>query len=164
MRRIADYGTYSKTLEQRRSESKDGYVPVHRVGQVEDFREWGLFFAFDLDYFDQSMTSYKRTEAVEYLLDLNAKIWDPVTELNLEVDSWSAIYGLTTDFDKYRIAENDEYEAIEGYSVTTTDDLASAGKRLGYQAVYLTGIPGGAGWGDNFDEIAVFDKSIIERI
>lgn len=161
--RIFDSGDYSKSLEQRRRETKDGYVTVYRVGQVDDFKD-GLFFAFNLSYYDKSMTGYKKENAVEYLLDLNADIWNPMDELKLEIEGWTHIYGLTSDFDKYNIQEDDELEATEGYSVTSTDCLAAAARRLGYQAVYLRGIPNDSGWGDDYDEIAVFDKSIIERI
>jgi hypothetical protein len=162
MRRIADYGDYSKTLEQRRKESKDGYVTVYRVGQVEDFKD-GLFFAFDLDYYANSDTSYTADRAVEYLLDLNANIWDPIDELNLDVYEWHRIDGLTSDFEKYGIKDECDWEMSEEFSSTSTEGLAKVAKRLGYQAVYLHGMHYSSS-GTTIDELAVFDKSIIERI
>lgn len=158
------YNDYSKSLEQRRAESKDGYETVFRVGQVDDFGgKYGLFFAFDLDYYSKSDVSYTADRAVEYLLDLNANIWDPIDELNLDVYEWHRIDGLTADFEKYGITDECDWEMSEEFSSTSTEGLAKVAKRLGYQAVYLHGMYYSSS-GATIDELAVFDKSIIERI
>ncbi len=161
--RIFDSGDYSKSLEQRRRESKDGYATVYRVGQVEDFKTYGLFFAFDLDYYANSDTSYTADRAVEYLFDLNANIWNPIDELNLDVWEWSRIDGKTVDFEKYGIRDECDWEMSEEFSSTSTDGLWRAGKKLGYQAVYLHGMHYSSS-GTDIDELVVFDKSLIERI
>ena len=162
--RIFDSGDYSKSFEQRRKESKDGYVTVYRVGQVDNTGEFGIFFTFDTGYYEKSRTGYDKKNAVEYVLDLNSNIWNPIKELNLQVETWWNIIGLTSDFEKYGIEDEADYDIDEKWSVTSTEGLAYTGKCMGYQAVYLEGIPNDGGWGGKFDEIAVFDKSIIERI
>lgn len=143
------------------------WIPIYRVGEIEK-SEFGYFFAFDLDYYDYTDTSYKRKDAKRYLLNMNAKIWDPVKELNLDVISWSRIDGLTKDFEKYGISDETDWEMDEKYSSTSTDGLASAAKRLGYQAVIIRSVPQcRRPWYNDddsgFDEICIFDTSIIKK-
>lgn len=146
----------------------DEWSPIYRVGQItHDEKGWGFFFSFELDYFDYSDTGYKRINAKKYYLNMNSKIWDPINELNLDVNTWSDIRGTAEIFDKYDI----EYEQLDddGFDcMTTTDDLATAGKHLGYQAVIFREIPQtqrpyNKNEDYGFDEICIFDTSIIKN-
>lgn len=142
------------------------WIPIYRVGQIE--KGCGFFFAFDTEYYDFSDTAYRKNQAVKYLLNMDAKIWDPVAELDLDVISWSRIDGRTKDFERYGIADECTWEQPEEISSTSTDGLAMAGKNLGYQAVIIREVPQtrrpyNPKEGYGFDEICIFDTSIIKK-
>lgn len=142
-------------------------LKVYRVGEIKDDM---MFFADSLDYYDSSMTGYSKDEAKEYILDISkVKIWYPIKELSLEADTWSTIWGRVEDFDRLDIRwENDGYDDWENgepeYGYTTTDDLANAGKSLGYDVIVFTDIPGDYGRGSGKTEYAVSNKSIVKLV
>lgn len=148
---------------------KDEWIPIYRVGDL-DFNGFGFYFAFDEEYYDYTDTGYKFKDAKKYLLNMNARIWDPLKDAEwVDQISWADIR-LPKDFcDEYGIYYEDLSEdENKPDCMTSTDDIMAAGKELGYQAVILREIPQTRRpWnsnGDNyFDEICIFDTSIIKK-
>lgn len=137
-------------------------VTVYRVGEVpQNFKGGSYFFTDDLDYYGHSDTNYSKDKAKQYTLDMSgAKIWYPISELDLEPNTWSAIWGKITDFDKFGI--NYEYvEDNEEYAITDTDWLAQAGQELGYDITIITDIPSDRGYGKSFNEYIVHNSDFI---
>lgn len=157
------------TSSNRIDEDYDKEIVVYRVGQIDDFKE-GLFFTDNLDYFDHSMTGYKKEDAKKYKLDLkNAKVFNPIKEWGLEVDSWAIIRGEKEFFDEvgfkyYDYLDDVDYDDEDEYHevITDTDSLAIYGYENDYDVCVLEDIPSDYGRGPNYTEYCVYDKSLIE--
>lgn len=144
---------------------------VYRVdtyeGDKSQFKNQSVFFSDSLDYFDKSLTGYKKEDAKKYYLNLkDFKVWNPIKELNLDAATWAVIWGKVKDFDKYGIywetsEDVEDLESIE-YAFTSTDDLAEAGKNLGYDITILENIPNDGGWGKYYTEYAVHNSNAIK--
>lgn len=134
-------------------------LTLYRVGDVDS----GTFFADSLDYYDHSMTGYSRKDAKAYSVDLSAtKVFDPMKEFGWEPYTWSNVVGKIEDFENYGI----EYESEEGdeYGYTSTDDIAYAIQKLGYDMLILRDIRGDNGWGPAFNEYVVYNTSILAPV
>ena len=86
--------------------------------------------------------------------------------LGLNVNSYNPREGynfanLLADLDKFGIEDECDWEVDEGYGITSTDGLAIAGKRLGYDATVIRDIFYHHGY---FDEYAVYNPDIIKSI
>ena len=150
-------------------ESKNNYnIKVYRVGEDEkEYKNSTRFYASSLDYFDYSDTGYDKNDAKPYLLNLtDFKVWNPIKELKLNVNSWSHIEGRIKDFEKYNIyyLDYDDVDEDFEFGYVCTDDLADAGRKLGYDVTILENIPSNHGWGDNFTEYAVHNSNAIKSI
>lgn len=140
-----------------------GWIPAYRSGELKNYSQ-GIFFAFDRDYYRHSdLGPEKKKNVCKYLINMDSKIWDPVRELGLNVYSWSRIDGRTEDFERYGIEDGCDFEMSEEFSVTSTDGLAAAGKKLGYQATIIRDVGQTIGNGVEFDEICVYDLSIVRK-
>lgn len=147
-------------------------IPVYRVDSREDGNDsWSnstRFFADDLSYFDKSDTGYSKKDAKKYLLNTkDFKVFDPMRELDLEADTWSTIWGTIGEFDSFDIYWECEDEDLDeddpDYMVyTSTDDLAEAGRRLGYDVTILRDIPNDHGWGEPYTEYAVHNSRCVK--
>ena len=147
-------------------------IPVYRVDSREDGNDsWSnstRFFADDLSYFDKSDTGYSKEDAKKYLLNTkDFKVFDPMRELDLEADTWSVIWGTIGEFDNFDIYWECEDENLDendpNYMVyTSTDDLAEAGRRLGYDVTILRDIPNDHGWGEPYTEYAVHNSRCVK--
>ena len=138
---------------------------VYRVGKITD---GGInFFTDNLDYYDESDTGYNKKDAEKYYINLkDFKVWDPVRELNLEPNTWSAIWGKTEDFDKYGIEyefPEDEEDEKRIWAITDTDWLAQAGKDNGYDVTIIRDIPAKQGYGNEYTEYAVHNNNAISK-
>lgn len=150
---------------------EDDKLVVYRVGQVDDFKQ-GLFFADSLDYFDYSDTGYEKEDAEMYELDLkNAKVFDPMKEWNLSVNTWSDIrqseeFFKEHDYPYYEYLDGVDYDDINEYHevMTDTDYLAQYAYEEGYDVCILRDIPGDGGRGPNQTEYCVFNKNLIKKV
>ena len=139
---------------------------VYRVGKITD--DGINFFTDSLDYYDESDTGYNKEDAEKYYINLkDFKVWDPVRELNLEPNTWSAIWGKTESFDKYGIEyeypDDDEEDEKRIWAITDTDWLAQAGKDNGYDVTIIRDIPAKQGYGNEYTEYAVHNNNAISR-
>ena len=138
---------------------------VYRVGKITD--DGINFFTDSLDYYDESDTGYNKEDAEKYYINLkDFKVWDPVRELNLEPNTWSAIWGKTESFDKYGIEyeyPDDEDDEKRIWAITDTDWLAQAGKDNGYDVTIIRDIPAKQGYGNEYTEYAVHNNNAISR-
>lgn len=139
---------------------------VYRVGKITD--DGINFFTDNLDYYDESDTGYNKKDAEKYYINLkDFKVWDPVRELNLEPNTWSAIWGKTEDFDKYGIEyeypDDDEEDEERIWAITDTDWLAQAGKDNGYDVTIIRDIPAKQGYGNEYTEYAVHNNNAISK-
>lgn len=140
-------------------------IKLYHIGSLE---KPILFFADDKDYYKDSQITYKPEEIKEYNINFtNAKIWKPIDDLNLSVDNWSTIWGKVEDFKKYNIAfeysdDVAEEDLLDNFLVyTSTDDLATAGKKLGYDATILNNIA--SPFTDTkYNEYIIYNKNIIK--
>jgi len=152
-----------KTLAERTQRTSEGDIILYRVGDLDfDRAKYGLFFVDDLGYYtshDQA-TSYKAKDAKRYVLSSEARVWDPVKELGLEVEYWSKIIGLMSVFKKYGIEDECDYEMDERYGVTSTDGLTIVGHRLGYDAMVVRETAC-ISPGNYANEYVVFNKDMI---
>lgn len=143
----------------------NGGTILYRVGDIDTMssNSCGVFFATKLSYFNYNeYLGYLAENAHKYLLSPQAKIWDPARDFQVfNIYSWSNIVCLMSDLDKYGIEDECDYEIEDEYGVTSTDGLALAGKKLGYDATVIHGV-----WYDNeqFDEYAVYNPTVIKPI
>lgn len=131
-------------------------LTLYRVGEVGS----GTFFADNLDYYDHSMTDYNKKDAKAYSLDLSsAKVFDPMKDLGWDANTWSDIEGKVEDFEKFGI----DYESDEGdtWGHTSTDDIAYAIQKLGYDVLILRGIRGDHGYGPAFNEYVIYNTNLL---
>jgi hypothetical protein len=131
-------------------------LTLYRVGDVGK----GTFFADNLDYYDHSMTDYNKKDAKAYSIDLSsAKVFDPMKDLGWDANTWSDIEGKVKDFEKYNIY----YESDEGdtWGHTSTDDIAYAIQKLGYDVLILRDIRGDNGYGPAFNEYVVYNTNLL---
>lgn len=142
---------------------------VYRVdtyaGDRTQFKDKSVFFTDSLDYFDKSMTGYKKEDAKKYYINLHDfKVFDPVNELNLDADTWSTIWGSVEDFDEYDINYefSDDSSDDEIFAFTSTDDLAEAGRKLGYDITIIRDIPNDYGRGEKFTEYVVHNSNAVK--
>ncbi len=151
-----------------------GYtIPLYRVDATSglDKNKYqdteGVFYAGDLEYYDNSDTGYKAVDAKEFLLASNTYIWNPIEELGLEANNWSDILGPKSVFDKYEIEDEADtnrgtWNGEEVYQ-TSTDGLVMAAKRMGYEGVVLKGIPQTGSYNyDGFTEYAIFNSDRVK--
>lgn len=147
---------------------KDGKLIVYRVGQVADFKQ-GLYFADNLEYFDYSDTGYSREQAEAYELNLKGKkVFDPITEWNLEAYTWADIRQTEEFFKEHNFTDYEylldiDYDNPDEYHevMTSTEALAHYAYKQGYDAIILRDIPGGS-WGPDFTEYCIFNKDMIK--
>lgn len=150
----------------------NSYITLYRVDSdrpIGEFDNASIFFTDNLDYYSGSQTGYKKERANTYLFNINnAKVFDPMRELNLDPDTWSVIWGKTEDFDRLGILwENDGYDDWEngdpdiGY--TSTDDLAEWGRTNGYDVTVLRDIPNDFGYGKPYTEYAIHNSRYLKR-
>lgn len=124
----------------------------------------GIYFASDLDYYDGSETGYDRNDAKCYLLYGNAKLFDPMKMFSTAVHLWSWITMDISDMERFGIEDETDWEEKEGLGNTSTQGLADAGKRLGYDGTILRDIPNDHGWGKPFTEYALYNSNIAKRL
>ena len=124
----------------------------------------GVYFASDVDYYDGSETGYKRSDAKCYLLYGNAKLFDPMKMFRTVVNSWSWITMDISDMERFGIEDETDWEEKDGLGNTSTQGLADAGKRLGYDGTILRDIPNDHGWGKPFTEYALYNSNIAKRL
>lgn len=165
----------NNAMENKITLKEDGRLPgsvvAYRVGDVDQAISRPIFFTNDLSYYDHSQTGYEKKDAERYSIELRGhKVWDPMTELGLSADTWATVWGKVGDFRRLGIGydysdEMDDDELPDNWVVyTSTDELAFAGRRLGYDVVVLRDIPGDNGRGPKYDEYAVNDASCVKRL
>ena len=132
---------------------------VYRVGKP------GVgFYAFSLNYFDKSQTGYKRENAKKYLADFSdARVFDPIIELNLIPLTWGDIRGKIKNFEAHSIPY-DELSDDDEWGSTSCDALAEVGLKNGYDFVILRNIPSDHGWGEPYDELFVCNSTRVTPI
>lgn len=167
---------YFKHLNETNSDNikeeikKDGKLHVYRVGDIATGRNYPMFFADKLEYYDYSETGYGKEGAEEYILTLDGfKVWNPIEELGLTPYSWSDIRGPIEVLEENGIyVEMDWDDEIDGdgkvyhEASTSTDSLAMAGKRKGYDIIILKDIP--VDFGPYFTEYAVCTTKCLKEI
>lgn len=146
-------------------------VVAYRVGDVDQIIDRPVFFTGDREYYKHSQTGYDGGSAERYSIELKGhKVWDPMAELGLDAETWATVWGKVGDFRRLGIEydysdDMDDGELPDDWVVyTSTDELAFAGRRLGYDVVVLRDIPGDFGYGPSYDEYAVNDASCLKRL
>jgi len=143
-----------------------GGIVLYRVGSTDPNiianSDRGVFFTTDPDYFDNHPKMTFDEDYKQYLLFPNARVWDPEKDFKVfDNDGYDKIYCLISDLDKFNIYDECDWEIDEGYGITSTDGLAIAGKKLGYDATVVRDI-----WYHHgrFDEYAVYNPSVIQPL
>lgn len=143
-----DYSMYP-TLDKNRYESVNG----------------GVFYADDIDYFKASDTGYSAKDAKSFFMNPDG-FFDPLSEMkDVVVNGWSDILGRRSDFERFDIEDESEgdrgkYRNGEEICQTSTDGLALAGQRLGYDGVVLKDIP--TNTSKTYSEYAVFNSNSVK--
>lgn len=122
----------------------------------------GVFFTSDASYFDNHPKMQFDEDFQKYLLLPTARVWDPSAEFDMfEIDGYDKICCLISDLDKFGIDDECDWELDEKLGVTSSDGLAIAGKKLGYDATVIRNI-----WYHHgtFDEYAVYNPSVIRTL
>lgn len=125
----------------------------------------GVFYAESLDYFDFSDTGHRREKAKPFFINTTG-FFDPMNEMrNLIVNSWGDILGRQSDFEKFDIEDEThedrgQYNDGEEILVTSTDGLAIAAQRQGYNGVILRDVPQNNG--KAFTEFAVYNSNSVK--
>lgn len=144
-------------------------IKLYRVSSKQNESDtWSdepRFFTTDKNYYENSRTEYDAKDAQEWLFDdKKAKIFNPIKELNLEVNTWSSIIGETDKLNEYGIwYEYFDDSEDEMYAITDTDALADAGNQLGYDATIFPNIPSDYGYGQPFTEYAINNSKYLKR-
>ena len=149
-----------------------GYAQkVYRVDAYEGDKtryknvQGGVFYAESLDYFDHSDTGHRRADAKPFFLNTTG-FFDPMNEMrNLIVNSWGDILGRESDFEKFGIEDETfddrgQYNDGEEILVTSTDGLAYAAQKQGYNGVILRDIPQNDGRA--FTEYAAYNSNSVK--
>ena len=145
-------------------------IILYRDGSIDymEVSPTGVFFTTDLAYLknNEDMGDFGSAERAEtYLLLPQAKVWNPAIEFKYyEPWGWGNIVCTVGDLEKFGIDDECDWEIDEGYGVTSTDGLAWAGKQLGYDATLISDVPRNHGWGERFDEYAVYNPAVLRRL
>lgn len=157
-------------LDEMILEENENGIMLYRVGGIDkmlDSRK-GLFFSTNLDYFrnnDNLGKDYSPEKARRYRLLPNAKVFDPAKEFEyFDPNSWWDIRCMMSDLNRFGIEDECDFEMDEEYGVTSTDGLALAGKKLGYDATVIRGIPRDRWMHNPFDEYAVYNPAVLRRL
>ena len=148
-----------------KSDNSDGVI-LYRDGEVEGLENsrMGVFFTTDLAYLtnNQNLYNHSHLNAKRYLLLPQAKVWDPASEFEYyDAWSWDNIVCTLSDLERFGIEDECDYEMDEGYGVTSTNGLALAGKRLGYDATLISDV---CLFGSAYDEYAVYNPAVIKPL
>lgn len=143
----------------------DGVI-LYRIGNTEpsiiSTSPMGVFFANKPDYFYNHPKMNFTGDFKRYMLAPNALVWDPAKDFTVfDNDGYDKIYCLLSDLDKFGLEDECDWEVAEGYGITSTDGLAYAGKRLGYDALVIRHIWYQHGY---FDEYVVYNPDVIKPI
>lgn len=157
----------SEGVEELCVEDDSEGIVIYRIGKIDhmaDSKE-GLYFTSDPAYFDHNdyFVGYSPDQAESYVLLPNARVWDPAAEFEyFDPNGWSDIRCMMSDLEKFGIEDECDFEMPEDEGVTSTEGLARAGKKLGYDAAVIRGIP--MLRGKTIDEYAIYNPSVLKPL
>jgi len=155
------------------SDASDVGITLYRVGPIDYMvsSPVGIFFTPDLSYLDGNPNlgpDYSHTKAKKYKLLPTARVWDPAKEFEYySPDSWSSILCKASDLQRFNIDDECDYEGLnDDYGITSTDGLAFAGKKLGYDATLIREVPWDSStyYHTRYDEYAVYNPAVIKPL
>lgn len=135
------------------------YKTLYRVGSLSGI-ENGLFFADDVNYYNHSLTGYKKNDANKYGLHSDANILDVVKDLGFSVNSFDHIRGKINDFERLGM-EYEEYESDDEYGYTDTDSIAYWGRNQNYDAIVIRDVYNR--YSEKFNEYIVYSKDVLTQ-
>ena len=122
----------------------------------------GVFFVTDPEYFNDHPYMDFDEQYKQYLLLPSARVWEPEKEFEVfEINNWDYISCLLSDLEKFGLYDECDWEIEDGYGVTSTDGLAIAGKKLGYDAMAIHHIYYHHGY---FDEYVVYNPAVLREL
>lgn len=139
---------------------------LYRVGSLDGMRDSpkGLFFTANPSYLEGNMElgpRYSATNARAYSLKPGSRVFDPEAEFELyEPYGWDNIRVLTSDLDRFGIEDETDFDMDPKYGTTSTEGLAIAGRKLGYDATVIRGVPRRQESAE-YDEYAVYNPDSV---
>lgn len=142
----------------------DGTI-LYRSGSIDPAvilnSDRGVFFATSADYFNNHSKMSFTDKVNAYLLLPSANVWDPQADFTVyNSDSYDRIFCLLSDLACFDIEDESDVDMPDGYGITSTDGLAIAGKKLGYDATVIRNIWYHHGY---YDEYAVYNPLVLRE-